>query len=557
MNFHHLPFSSFETIGFFFSFSFCREAGHLKSKMQDAREDAVRSQAAHPLLYSVDIEAVSAALEVPVESLRHHLCVAAQHIQNNAGDVVSDPSGSPTVKSPLLSAFSPKGPQSPFTRTTVTAEAVPVGSEWDLPPAAAGGSPASPPSRRDSTVVFCVGSLDGRTESSLARQAKRPARKRVHFPDDVIQSFCIIRDGEAVAGQSRQSSLRMLVSFNRPLLAYWLLLSASLSVSVGWVEVSMSVYPSKLQGQSVAKSAYAVCSAVFAFTSAIFLVYLGLIWRPNETERRFVASADGIRAIGYCVLSGAASGSLLVTSYALHVSCVNFVAFAVVPLLATYLTEMWRKKIIAPVDSAGTLIVIAGLIVLLAGEENAERGKLRLRLGAMLSAVAGACFHRSFAASCRSTCKNVSLTFLFFLALAATTTVSAVVAAALHAFSAPLGPSESDGAGGAILPGPLTHLSHRELLHVSVACGAMFLGSFFQHLAMPYFDRLSLAAGLSLGAPYTILASHIAGLPYAVVGYEVGGSLLVFLGTGGVIYAGWKHRTGVEIVIDLGLQALS
>ena len=529
------------------------------------------------VLYRVDLGTVSEALEVPVQALQDCIAAAAaqQQIQNNAGDI----SSSPTIRSPLL-PFTPKSPKSPShhlpsagSRNTnaVIVTTAQVAEE--------GATPSSDdlrvPGRRDSKVLFSVTTLsDGdRTESSLARQARRASRKRVHFPADVIQSITIIQD-EAILGDdgeptspSTTNSLRLQVNFNRPLWAYAMLVVSTTALALSWVEIAMAAYPSKLPRQSSAKSATAVCSAVFGFTTIAFLVYLALTWRPGRAERNYI-TVTGRRNLGWTVFSGAVASTSLVASYAVHVSCVNFVAFSALPLVASFLSEMWSRKIIAPVDSAGTVLVVAGLVVLVAGEEHADQGKLRARLFAALCAVISAMIQSSFLASCRRTSKDVSITFIATATLAATTAICVVSSLALGGFSAPLGarldhPSllGSSAAGGgssswfsaspAEIPGNLAHLSYKELIHVGVACGTMFAAWFFQHLCATYFDRLSLAAGLSLGAPYMIVAYHIAGLPYAVIGFEVAGSLLVFVGTVGVIYAGWKHRAGVEIVIDL------
>lgn len=397
-----------------------------------------------------------------------------------------------------------------------------------------GGSMSSP------HVASVHGSSLAREGSSLLPETperERRPKKRVHFPDNVVKSVCIIPgiDGHAPVVQ---------VKYNRPWYAYVLFLASNVFFVLAWTEIMKAAWPSTWPDESLESAVSIVTFIAFAFASVFLLFYLLLTWRPLPSEVVALKSKWFLRSFVKTMIYGMFSQVLLTVSCMLHITCVNTISFTTVPLIMTFLYEKVQHHAVTTMDSFGTAAAAIGMIVLCVGEERADVGDRMHRFGAIVASILGGVCMAPYLTQLRSVSKDVSNAFVITCSVLLSTAVAAAVAGMTGGFTAPLG-------NGDDRTSVFSDLSRTEFLRVMLSGAFMFFFWFLHHNVSLYFDKMSIVAGYSLCSPMVLIIYSIQNLPTMDRLFEGLGGALVTLGCSTVVFSGWYYRTNVAVRIEM------
>lgn len=367
--------------------------------------------------------------------------------------------------------------------------------------------------------------------------AKKRQQKRVHFPDNVVKSVCIV---PVVDGGHE-----LHVEYRRPPYAFVFFFLSNIGFVAAWSEIMRASWPATSPGESLAASVSVVTFLSLCFSGGFLLLFIGLTWRLTEYERIVIRQRWFLVRLAKLVACGTAAQTLLMLSCMSHVTCVNSISFTTMPLIALYCYERSRHhSFVSGTDSFGTVACAIGLIVLCVGEERADRGSRGARLLAIVASVVGGVLMAPYLSLLRIASKDTSNAALITLSVLCAAFAAAAATAASGGFSA----SVALGHGDTVDYG-ISALGRKETLRVMLSGAFLFTFWFLHHKASLYFDRLTIVGGYSLCAPLVLVAFHIQGLPTMEHLLEVIGGILVTAGCLAVGFSGWLYRKNVAIPI--------
>jgi hypothetical protein len=373
--------------------------------------------------------------------------------------------------------------------------------------------------------------------STAASTRERRAPKRVHFPENVVKSVCIIPGNDGHTPILR-------VKYNRPWYAYVVFLASNVFFVLAWTEIMKAAWPSTWPGESLSSAVSIVAFIAFAFATTFLLFYLLLTWRPLTGELLVLRSRWFMRSFIKTMIYGIFSQTLLTVSCMLHITCVNTISFTTVPLIMTFLYEKVQHRAMTSMDTFGTAAAAIGMIVLCVGEERADVGDRMHRFGAIVASVLGGVCMAPYLSQLRTVSKDVSNAFVITASVLLSTLVAAAVAAAAGGYTAPLGNGDDRRS-------VFSDLSRTEFLRVMLSGAFMFFFWFLHHKVSLYFDQMSIVAGYSLCSPIVLVIYKIQSLPTMEHMFEGIGGALVTLGCSTVVFSGWYYRTYVAIRIEV------
>lgn len=559
----------------------CHSSSHSAASGDDVRPRVERDGTPDDLdsvvRFAINLDEVSSQLLIPVDTISEQLLVQRHRSSSPTRDDASSNVGS--GEKHLYRSFAPRSPSqrphrasvSSLTHVVTTESSETLGKaslerressivilhgvehddEASIP---ADVSVALVTRRRDSgltTVRIRSASVSEghsqRRESTVAAPADTDAllpsskktKKRVHFPDNVVKSVCIVPAVDGSANHELQ------VEYNRPWYAYVLFMASNVFFVLAWTEIMKAAWPSTDRNESLPAAVAVVTFISVAFATVFFLAYVLLTWRPVEYELVVIRSKWFLRDCSKLIVCGVLAMMLLMCSCMSHITCVNSIAFTTTPLIVICLHEKLRHSdAVTGMDSCGTMSCVVGLVVLCVGEERAHRGVRLERIGAIVASIAGGVLMAPFLSLLRRAGKDVSNAAIITATLLCASAASAAIAAGVKGFTSPLGNGRSGRES------TFTDLSNEELLRVMLSGAFMFFFWFLHHTVSLYFDRMSIVAGYTFCTPMVLVIYHLQGLPTIDRIFEAIGGGLVTFGCSAVVFSGWLYRKNISIPIE-------
>lgn len=359
------------------------------------------------------------------------------------------------------------------------------------------------------------------------RNAKK--KKRVHFPENVIKSVSVLQADD---------QLRLLVRYNRPWYAHFVLLVASIFFVLHWGFIALLTVPSNT-GERVAASAI-ISFVAFGFASVYLLAFLALTWRPGVDELEFLTDFSRNRPVLYVLMAGVVAQLSLVVSFMFSINVVLIISVCCIPLVVTYLYEEYKKHGVSVLDAIGCILVFGSIIVFFLGAKSEDDALYRRLLSVGVALVGGAAM-AFFLFQVRTVSQYVSNFFVMSSTITLTTLVLAAVAYVTDGFSVPITASHKK----------LTDISSNDFLKILLSALFLFLSWFTYHWSSLFFDRMTLSGSFCLGGPISLLVFYLLSLPAASLPYEIGGGVAVTIGCGLVLFSGFRFRQNIEVQIEL------
>lgn len=366
--------------------------------------------------------------------------------------------------------------------------------------------------------------------------------RRVHFPDDVVQSVSVTLEEDVV---------RLYVTYHRPWHTYLLMIiSATCAALHLGVMASLTVATEARELRLGAAAAMGFLIGCFASIS--MLLYLAFAWRPTPEEQEFMKDLTRSRWVALAWLWSGLSRCGLLLALVLSVYPTSLLCYGgsgvATGCVITYLLR--PTGTVTRLDAVGGMILVvvslgptAGSIALNWG---AHPDDCTVVLAVFAACAGGACLFAS--CHCIRECShNMSHLCVLTTSLIAGTLLLLIIAIYSGGLEdVPLGYAQL----------PLQQLPlYPDLLWILFSAFFLVLSLVCYRMGALYFDSLSNAAWLGLGSPLAVGMWHLVslGIPGSIplTALEVLSGAGLCVGCVTVLVAGYRHRHGAEVRIVL------
>nr|CCC54279.1 conserved hypothetical protein [Trypanosoma vivax Y486] len=376
---------------------------------------------------------------------------------------------------------------------------------------------------------------DGTANTSIgvARLGNNRPIKRVHFPENLIKSVCVIET---------EDQLKLLVHCNRPWYALIVSLVSTLSFVLHWVTIFHVSSSYDIEERFAGTALVSFISSGIALAS--LLLFLILTWRPGKGELKVLKSLSRARLVLFILITGSVAQLSLFCSFILGGGVLSLTFFFCCPLVLTYLYEAYKGHSVSTLDLMGCLLAAASIVVLAADEEVNEVNYAFAHAGPVVAAVAGGTAASFFLFQLRTTSRYISNLFVMSASLSLTTVCFALLSFLSGAFT-----PQANRAKDTVL-----QTVHAQMSKLVLAAAFLSIFHITHRWSSLFFDRLTLSGWFCAGSPAALLTCHFFLFQAMTLACEIFAGVGTCLGSILVLVAGMRFRQNIEMFVELEVE---